>query len=142
MLILWTCEHCWWMRVGGVGQKSYLGPAETTFFSSQDFSQSNKHDIFWNVVSTGYFYIVFLWTIAVSDFCTLDIYKNLCFPLSTITYKVNSHAGNYFYKINIFICLKYYTVWNQFLLKYMLKFWPKFLIFKFDLNVECYSYFF
>ena len=52
-----------------------------------------------------YFYVLFLWTIAVSDFCLLEIYKNLGIPLSTIiftiyfhAFTVNSNADNDFYK--------------------------------------------
>ena len=57
--------------------------------------RSNKHGTFWHVVTTGYFYVLFLWTISV-----------LGFLLSTITFTVNSHADNHFYK---YICFKYYT---------------------------------
>ena len=35
---------------------------------------------------------------AVSDFFFLGIYKNLDFPLSFITFTVNSHADIHFYK--------------------------------------------
>ena len=57
--------------------------------------RSNKHGTLWHVVTTGYFYVLFLWTISV-----------LGFLLSTITFTVNSHADNHFYK---HICFKYYT---------------------------------
>ena len=57
--------------------------------------RSNKHGTLWHVVTTGYFYVLFLWTIAV-----------LGFLKSTITFTVNSHADNHFYK---YICFKYYT---------------------------------
>ena len=40
--------------------ESYLVPAEIASISSRDLSQSNKHDTFWHVVSTGYFSILFL----------------------------------------------------------------------------------
>ena len=51
--------------VGGSGEvgcarKSYLGSAKITSFSSGGFSRSNKHDTFWDVVSTGYFCVLFL----------------------------------------------------------------------------------
>ena len=72
------------------GRKPYLGPAKIAPFSRRDFSRSNKHDTFWYVVSTGYFYVLFLWAIAVSDFRTLEIYKYLSSPLSTITFTGNS----------------------------------------------------
>ena len=42
--------------VGGLGRKSYLVPAEIASFSNRDLSRRNKHDSFWHVVSTGYFY--------------------------------------------------------------------------------------
>ena len=47
---------------------------------------------------TMYFYVLFLWAIAASDFRPLEIHKNLGLPLSTITFTVNSHADNYFCK--------------------------------------------
>ena len=50
------------------GRKPYLGPAETKPLSSQDFCQTNKHDKFWHVASTGYLWVLFLWAVAVSDF--------------------------------------------------------------------------
>ena len=65
-------------------------------FSSQDFSQSSKHDTFW-YVSTEYFYAFNLWTIAISDF-RLEIFKNLGLTLSTISFTVKNHADNHFYK--------------------------------------------
>ena len=69
-----------WVRGGEVGgRKSYSGLAKIASFSSRDFSQSNKHDTFWHVLSTGYFFVLFLWAIAASDFLPLEIYKN--FPL-------------------------------------------------------------
>ena len=47
--------------------------------------------------STGYFHVLFLWPIAVSDFRLLEIYKNFGLPLSTVTFTDN-HADNHFYK--------------------------------------------
>ena len=61
---------------------------------------------------TGYFCFSFLWAIAVSNFCPMEIYQNVGLPLFTITFTVNSHPDSI--TINIFICFKYYTVWNQF----------------------------
>ena len=98
--------------------RSYLGPSKITSFSNLDFSQSNKHDTFWHVASTGYSHILFLWATAVSEFCPLEIYNNLGLPLSTISFTVNSHADNRFYK---YICFKYYTVWNLFFIKIHVK---------------------
>ena len=63
-------------------------------FSSQDLSRRNKHDSFWLVVSTEYFYILFLWAIVVSDFPPLEIHKYLVF---LITFTSNSQADNHFY---------------------------------------------
>ena len=109
--------------VGGWGvvgccRKSYLGPAEIASFSSGDISQSIKHDTFWHFVSTGYFYILFLWCIAITDFCPLENYENFGLPLSTITFTVNNHAENNFYK---YISFKYYTVWSQIFIKIHVK---------------------
>ena len=67
-------------------------------FSSRDLYRRNKHDSFWLVVSTGYFYILFLWAIVVSDFLPLEIHKHLVLPLSSITFTANSQADNHFYK--------------------------------------------
>ena len=44
---------------------------------------------------TGYFYALFSWPITV---CVLEIYKNLGFLSSIITFTVNNHEDNYFYK--------------------------------------------
>ena len=67
-------------------------------FLGLDFSRSNKHGIFWHVVSSGYVYVLFSEAIAVSDFRSLEIYKNLDFPRFSFTFTVNSHADNHFYK--------------------------------------------
>ena len=115
--------------VVGWGRKSYLGLAEIGSFSSRDLGLSNTHDIFWHFVSTGYFYILFLWTIAVSDFPPLEIYENSGSPLSSITFTVNSHEDNL--SINI-LFQTLYSIKLVFLLKYTLRF----LISKFDLNVK------
>ena len=85
-------------RVVGWGRKSYLGPAVISSFSSWDLSRRNKHDSFWFVVSTWYFYILFLWAIVVLDFNSLEIHKHLVLPLSSITFTVYSQADNHFYK--------------------------------------------
>ena len=60
------------------------------------------YDAFWHVVSTGYFYVLFLWAIALSEFPLFEIYKDLGRSLFTITFAVNSHADNDFYK-NIYL---------------------------------------
>ena len=136
VFVLWQCFNRRWVMDSGCCRKSYIGPAEIASFSKRDFSRSNKYGTFWHAVPTGYFYVLFLWDIAITDFCPLEINKNLSLPLSTITFTVNSHANNYFYKYN---CFKYYTVWNHvFLLKYMLRFF----MYKFDFNVRHSFYFF
>ena len=124
---LWRCFNHRWMR----GENSYLGPAGIASFSSWDFSRSNKHDRFWYVVSTWYFYGLFLWARAVSDFRCLEIYKNLGlgFPLSAITFTINRRAGNHFYKYIYFFQILYYMILY-------------FCIFKFDLNAKHRFYFF
>ena len=123
--------------VEGWGRKSYLGEAEIASFASRDFSRSNKFDTFWHVVTTGYFYVLFLWTIAVSDFCLLEIYKNLGFLLSIITLTYHSHADNHFY--NLFLNIMQFEI--RFFIKIHVRFWPRLFICKFDLNVKHRSYF-
>ena len=115
--------------VVGWGKKSYLGPVKIPSFTSRDFSRNNKHDTFWHVVLAGYFYVLFLWTIAVSDFRSLEIYKNLNPPLSNITLTVNSHADNHFYKyIHLF---QYHTAWISFFIKIQVK------VFYFQIWFKC-----
>ena len=60
-------------------------------------------------VSTGYFYILFLWAIVVSDFRHLKIYKNLGFLLSFITLSVSSHGDNNFHKY-IYLLQIFYSI--------------------------------
>ena len=55
----------------GWGRKSYLGPAKFASFSSRDLNRRIKY------VSTGYFYILVLRAIVVSDFLALEIHKHL-----------------------------------------------------------------
>ena len=81
-------------RVVRSGRKSYLWAAEIASLYSRDFGQSNKYDTFWHVVTTEYFYVLFLWIIAISD-CLLEIYKNVGFLLSTIAFTVNSHSDDH-----------------------------------------------
>ena len=92
----------------GVGKKVLFRGSWNRTFPNRDLSRSNKHDIFWHVISTGYLYVLFLSAIAVSDFLPLEMYKKLGPPLSRTTFTANSHAE--------FICFKYYTAWNQFFL--------------------------
>ena len=56
--------------------KSYLGPAEIASFSCRDLYRSNKHDLFWLVVSASYLDILFLWAIVVLDFLPLELHKH------------------------------------------------------------------
>ena len=68
IFVLWQGFNCRWVRAGTVGHNSYLRPAAIASFSGRGFSRSNKHDTFWNVVFTGYFYVLFLCGVTVSDF--------------------------------------------------------------------------
>ena len=112
IFVLWGCFACRWERGCRLGQKVLFRSAVISSFSSRDLSRRNKRDWFWIVVSTGYFYILFLWAIVVSDFPPFKIHKHLVLPLSSITFTVNSQADNYFYKYKFicFSCFKYYTV--------------------------------
>ena len=96
--VLWRCFNCRWMRFVDWDRKSYLRPAEMKSFSSRDLSRRNKHGSFWFFVSTGYFCILFVWAIVVSNFQPLEIHKHLVLPLSSIIFTVNSQADNHFYK--------------------------------------------
>ena len=126
----WRYLNRRWMRGCEVGQKSFLGPAEIASFSCREFSRSNKDDTFWDVVSTGYFYVLFSWTIAVSGFRPLEIYQNLGLSLSSVTFTVNSRADYHFYKYIYLFQILYSMKSVFFLLKCWLRFWPKFIIFR------------
>ena len=80
------------LKMVGWGIKSHLSPAGILAEAIL------MNDIFWHFVSNGYFYVLFLWAIAVSDFCPLEIYKNLGLPVSTATFAVNNQADNHCYK--------------------------------------------
>ena len=114
---------CWFLSFGialivggwgvvGWGRKSYFGPAEITSFFSWELSRRNKRDSFWFVVSTGYFYFLFLWVIVVSDFLPLEIHKHLVLPLSSITFTANSQADNHFYKY-IYLFLLFQVLYSN-----------------------------
>ena len=98
------------------GRKSYLGPVETSSFSSQDLIRRNKHGWLWLVVLTGYFYILFLWDIVVSDLPPLEIHKYLVLRLSSITFTANSQADNDFYKY-IYLFLFFQVLYSNCLQK-------------------------
>ena len=100
-----------WAAVGW-GRKYYLGPAETSSFSSRDLSGRDKHNSFRLVVSTGYFYILFLWAIVLSDFPPLEIHKHLVLLLSSITFTVNSQADNHFHKY-IYLFLLFQVLYSN-----------------------------
>ena len=76
IFVLWQYFNLGRWGVVGWGRNFYLGLAEIASFSSRDLGRNNKHDTFWYVVSTGYFYSLFLWAIAVSDFLRLKIIKS------------------------------------------------------------------
>ena len=58
-----------------------------------------------SMIHSGYFYILFLWAIVVSDFPPLEIHKYLDLPLSSITFTANSQADNHFNKYNYLFLL-------------------------------------
>ena len=101
IFVLWRCSTCQWARVCGLGQKLLFRASWNLIFSSRDLRWRNKHESFWLAVSAGYFYILFLWAIVV-----LDLFSCLVSPLQPTTKQITI-------SINIFICLKFYTVWNQ-----------------------------
>ena len=73
--VLWYCFYSRW--IVGVGIKRYSGPAEIASISCRDLSRRNRQDFFWFFVSARYWYILFLWAIAVSHLVPLDIDKYL-----------------------------------------------------------------
>ena len=104
------------MRGCGLGQKVLFRASWNRIFFQPEFSRHNKHDSFWLVVSTGYFYILFLWAIDGLDFLPLEIHKHLV--LVSLLQPTSKHIT---ISINILICFKYYTVWNQFFIKIHVK---------------------
>ena len=84
---LWRCFNRQWISGGGVGQKMLFRGSWHPI----------KHDTFWHVL-TGYFFVLFLWAIAVSDFCSWEIHKNFSLPSFAIIFTVNNHKDNHFYK--------------------------------------------
>ena len=77
-------------------------------------------------------YILFLWAIIVSDFLPLEIYKNLVFPLSSITFTTNSQADNHFYNYLLVSNIIQYEI--SFLLKWTIIFFI--YVFRFDLDLK------
>ena len=96
------------------GRKSYLGPADIVSFSSRDLSRRNKHDTFWLVLLTGYFFVLFLCAIVASDFLPLEIYKQLVLPLSGITFTANSQADHHFYNLCVYLFQILYSMKSVF----------------------------
>ena len=95
---LWRCFNRRCVRGRGLEQKVLFRPVKITSFSSRHLSWRNKHNSFWLVVSTGYFYILFSWAIVVSDFLLLEIRKHSVLSLFSITFTANNQANNHFYK--------------------------------------------
>ena len=103
-----------------MGSKFLFRVSWNCIFFKLGFSRSNKHDTFWHVVSIRYFYVLFLWAIAVWDFRRLEIYKSLSLSWSTTTFTVNSNANNHFHKyIYLF---QIYSMKSVFLLKFTLRY--------------------
>ena len=126
-------------EVVGWSRKSYLGPSEAPFSSSRDLSRRNKHDSSWFLVSTGYFYVSFLWAIVFSGFLQLEIHKHLVLPLPSITFTAKSEADNHFYKYYKYIYLFQIL---QYEISFSLKYTLRLFIFKFEFNVKYRLYFF
>ena len=89
-------------------------------------AMSMTHSGIWYAVSSGYFYVPFLWAIAVSGFQNIKFkffkfIKTQAFScLLTITLTVSSHADIHSYKcIYLF---QIYSMKSVFLLKFMLSF--------------------
>ena len=95
------------------------------------------HDSFWLVVSTAYFYILYLWPIVVLHFLPLETHKHLVLPLSSITFTANNQADNHFYN---YIYL--FQIFIQYEISFLLRYTLRFLVSKFDLTVKYRPYYF
>ena len=90
-----------------VGQKVLFRASWNLNFFSRDLTGHNKHDSFWVVALTEYFYILLLWTIVISDCLPLEIHKHLPLPFPSIIFTANRQADNHFYKyIYLFLLLQ------------------------------------
>ena len=67
-----------------------------------------------------YFYVLFLWASAISDFRPLEIYENVRFLLSTSAFIVNDHAENHFCKY-IYLFQILYSMKSVFFIKMHVK---------------------
>ena len=104
IFVLWRCFTCCWVKDCGLGQKVLFRASWNLIFFQMGLNWHNKYDSSWLAVSTGYFYISFLWAIVLSDFPPLEIHKHLVLPLSGITFTAKSQANNHFYKyISLFL---------------------------------------
>ena len=74
IFVLWDCFNRHWVKGGGVWQKVIF---RASWMKLHPFSWSNKHDTFWHVISTGYFYVWYLWAIAIPDICSLEIFISI-----------------------------------------------------------------
>ena len=98
------------MFFGGVmgwGRKSYLDPAEIASISRRD------------CIDWIFLRFIFM-TIAVSDLCPLEFYKNLRCILVYFNFWVSSHADNHFCK-SIYLFQILYSMKSAFLVKYTLR---------------------
>ena len=59
-----------------------------------------------------------------------------CTTYRCLLLRLQSTATQIIISINMFICVKYYIVWNQFFIKIYVKVMTKGFIFKFDLNMK------
>ena len=108
IFLLWRSLHRRWMRGGGVGQKSYLGPTEIVSFSSRILAEAKNmtySDMLYRLdISTFCFYESLLFQI----FFLWKFIKTSVFPC--LLSLLQSTATQITFSINIFICFKYYTV--------------------------------
>ena len=107
-----------------VGEWKAMGWCKKSYFKTRVLAEAISMTHTGMLYQLYIFPFLFLWVIAVSDFCPLEIYKTLGFPLPAITFTVTQITIS----IIIFVCFKY----SFFLSKQTLRFF----IFKFDLK-EC-----
>ena len=118
------------------GRKSYLGQLKSHVFPAgilaEAISMTHSDMLHRLDISPFYFYEPLLFQILVP----WKFMNILGLPLSTLTFTVNSHVDNHSYKY-IYLLQILYTMKSVFLLKYRLRFRPRFFILKFDLITYC-----
>ena len=113
IFVIWRCFNRRWVSGCGLGQKLPFRASWNRIFSSRDLSWRNKHDSFWLVVSTGYFYI--LWAIVFQIFFPSKFIKIWYLPLYSITISVNIFVSHIIQHEIIFLCIVLFIVLSYYI---------------------------